>query len=688
MAAPAVGGLVQMLSDINLVPNPPVGSMYVGVDLDGTLKLKDVSGVIYPVGGSLSGTPSFIPYFDSLGNLTGDGWFSRTNGSTLIGQQIDINTITGLNIQIQGGQTHSSLIFVNQFTGNMALIDVKQIADGTAEARLLYSPDGMSTWGYAANEDGVVYVSRIGHQFILPIYDGSPGQVITTDGSGNLTFSSPGGGSLPSGPNYQSLILDGSNTPTWTPYFYDLNGTNVFDWSGSSGNYWLRDGSAYQSLNWGVRNLYSGQSFGNNISLNWANRFLIDSLGVTAINWDNRNLLDGSQTQSINWQGRTLYASDGFQVIDWGVCILNDSVGIQSMNWNIRQFSATSSQVTMDWQACCLYNTDSSISVEWGSRCLVESGVGHITLNWDTQMLWDSSAMTSIDWTNRHLIFNDGTTISIDWQGESLIDANGNGSIFWGSRSMYDAGFVQSINYDSRVLFDINGATSVDYNNQLLLVNGHGNILTQVDWINGNLYAQGHGGAIVVAWESVSLADYDSLTSLNWGGRYLADSNQNSTIDWGSIPSTVQITAGTLSINTVPYHWPSSQGTTGSVLSNNGNGNLTWMGGGVPTIATGSAIGFDGTASIVGTNECGIIHVTTGTSPASFGTMFVVTLHGSTYLNQVVPVISPASLGTSQMMQTFPTYVIGLGGDQWNVSLFGTLTSNTTYIFTYLTKGY
>ena len=69
------------------------------------------------------------------------------------------------------------------------------------------------------------------------------------------------------------------------------NGFNVLDTS----QYLLEDGSP--SINWSSRILYNG----NESSIDWANRFLIDSSDVTTVDWGNR----------------VLYASDGSSQIDW-----------------------------------------------------------------------------------------------------------------------------------------------------------------------------------------------------------------------------------------------------------------------------------------------------------------------------------------------------------------------------------
>ena len=69
------------------------------------------------------------------------------------------------------------------------------------------------------------------------------------------------------------------------------NGSNVLDTS----QYLLEDGSP--SINWSSRIL----SNGNESSIDWANRFLIDSSNVTTVDWGNR----------------VLYASGGSSQIDW-----------------------------------------------------------------------------------------------------------------------------------------------------------------------------------------------------------------------------------------------------------------------------------------------------------------------------------------------------------------------------------
>ena len=95
--------------------------------------------------------------------------------------------------------------------GDTALWYIEENTDGTLIFRNATSGDP----DLQINEDGSL---RIGNAYTLPTVDGSSGQVLKTDGSGNVTWQDDnmtiggGGGSLPTGENNQILVAGANGT--------------------------------------------------------------------------------------------------------------------------------------------------------------------------------------------------------------------------------------------------------------------------------------------------------------------------------------------------------------------------------------------------------------------------------------------------------------------------------------------
>ena len=84
------GGLIQKKIDINTASDPPSGSMYIGVDTDGTLKLRDENGVVHPVGGSGSiSIDSFEIAFGTGTGLTSSPLITYGTGSFYVSNAIN-----------------------------------------------------------------------------------------------------------------------------------------------------------------------------------------------------------------------------------------------------------------------------------------------------------------------------------------------------------------------------------------------------------------------------------------------------------------------------------------------------------------------------------------------------------------------------------------------------------------------
>ena len=218
-----IGGLIQRGIDINTVTNPPSGSVYIGIDIDESLKLKHSDGSITDFGSTLTGTPSQVPYFDVSGNITGDDLFARDIQGQIFVSGMGIGTsqtflVSGTSSITPAG---SSLISANVNGGGSFMcsaLDLQEVF-GTSSifssgpGNILISGSDMGTQstivqdyktiimipGISEGVFGIIardFVYQSGNAlFKFPSVDGTSGQAITTDGSGNLTFSTVGSGS-------------------------------------------------------------------------------------------------------------------------------------------------------------------------------------------------------------------------------------------------------------------------------------------------------------------------------------------------------------------------------------------------------------------------------------------------------------------------------------------------------------
>ena len=368
--------------------------------------------------------------------------------------------------------------------------------------------------------------------YTFPSIQGASGSVLTNDGSGHLSWtSSSGGGSLPSGSNYQSLILDGSGNPSFS--------------------YVLYDGS-----------------------------------GVTSSEYANRLLKDENGQIVVDWNGNILTSGNNNQVLNWGSNILIDNSGNVSVNWNSRQLIYGGGQVVVDWDSLLLKDQSNNLSVNWLNRLLIDGSGNTASVSWNQRQLVDSSNNVTLDWDNRNL-YNIGGVITVDWHFQQLFDGGHNLTIDWGSRHLVDHLAQTSVDWDNKQL--ISGVTpSVFWDIRVLADNSNN---YSIDWDNRRLHDE--NGIMLADWNNGYLTDPTENISIDWKSRLLIDSQSNIQISW-SVPQTLQINAGTVSINSVPYHWTSVQGGSNTILVNDGSGNLAWSPNKIPhvvdTISDGDTV--------------------------------------------------------------------------------------------------
>jgi hypothetical protein len=183
--------------------------------------------------------------------------------------QYDIGDVYGHNNGTSLVINDSTKSIVNHINGSFNISNV----GGTADFFVTDVANGNYYWGdlgdtfhgtkLAINDaDKSITFDFNGDFYSFPTGDGSAGQVMVTDGNGQLSWSNPGG-------NPNSL--------------YDLS-SNI---SANGISHQLLDGTGQQSIDWQNRYLYDSN---NTIAAQWNSRYLITSDGSAAVLWDIRKI--------------------------------------------------------------------------------------------------------------------------------------------------------------------------------------------------------------------------------------------------------------------------------------------------------------------------------------------------------------------------------------------------------------
>ena len=483
--------------------------------LEGLIATSSVAGPTGPQGasGSISGTPSEVPYFDSTGHLTSDTLFTRTSAQSILAYQVFPNVVTGLVVPSGGGggETGSQIIIVNTSTGDSAQVGAHYPGSGSGfESVLLRKESGLVS-GYLVNQGGVQYQSPNGStRFTFPSTDGTNGQVMTTDGSGQLSFA-PVSSSLPSGVDYQTLMLDGSGNPTWSFVFYDVAGLTSSD-------------------------------YGNRVSF--------DLFNQTSLNWETRQLRDVTSMLSLDWALRQL-SSTTAMVLDFENLFLQDSSATQSVDWNNRLLKGSNGVQTLDWNNKNMSSTDGQGSIQWDARHLIADS-NLVSLDWNNRQLLDTTQLDSLDWQNRNLVDASGLTISVAWQQRRMFQANGNISMDWDQLNLNDSTGFESIGFGDRNLWSKSAGTYVlNWDSQHMLTSTGSLIL---DWAGPNIelgsIATGHKLSIDPQGEFTFTTLLPSSNTLTTNGGVSGPfSGEGFSVDYIDIPTGGQ---GVLNIGSNP----------------------------------------------------------------------------------------------------------------------------------------
>lgn len=261
--------------------------------------------------------------------------------------------------------------------------------------------------------------------------------------------------------------------------------TNILDMTGGTGSI--------------VADLAHQQLFnGMNAVLDWSLETLNDTGGGPSLNWGQRYGVDSTSALSYDWQARTLLAN-GFTVLDWqnGAIYSSGQLSIDFANFELFDLSGSpgvdygnnvlkySNNPRVDWAGMYLYSSanfatvqwdntnlvdNSSIqSMNWGSRLCYNSS-GQLTLDYNNRQTFDSSAAKSSDWDQRILYWTNGTTALLNWSQTRLYDQAGVLSEDWGGRTLNDGGGNKALGWSASGI-DIS-AIVTKYNNISTSSNG------------------------------------------------------------------------------------------------------------------------------------------------------------------------------------------------------------------------
>lgn len=453
----------------------PTGSVLTELDGTGTLTWSSVSNL-------LTGTANEIPYFDSNGNLTSDSNFFRDQSLTTgpvtgitEGGFDDLGSEYVTSLYVNGTVSNadgaligfgSALDAFSTGTGQVAAVGARIDPTSGSASAVMFLGGGPTAYGVLVDENGVhLGPAPAGSPyFLFPGVDGNPGDVIFTDGTGILGFTaSGGGGNLPAGIAWNTLIADGSGNPTWSVVLYDLSGVESV-WFDSR----ILTTSGQVALNWDQRELNDTSGL---MALSWLFRRTYDVGGLESMDWNTRQLVDASGAESIDWAGRYTFDASGLTSSKFGVRTLVDENNIGSLDWSSSNRS--------------LVDTNANTSLDWDRKQLIKGGT--IVGDWDNQILYYPTGVTSVSWGGGALFDSGGTpsvvwngfrwllrsddTLSVDWEISELTDG-GVGSINWANRILQETGGHVCLRWNSILQVEIGDVTAVQNNTVFTVSDG------------------------------------------------------------------------------------------------------------------------------------------------------------------------------------------------------------------------
>ena len=434
------------------------------------------------------------------------------------------------------------------------------------------------------------------------------------------------------GPGGTTLIMD-----WWDMLLNDESGQLAINWQSRD----LVAANDSISINWNTRTLWDG-SHGFSV-MNWGTQQLTDTSGNISIDWGGRTLKDVTGRTSADWDVyRILYSADSNVSIDWEHRNLYDA-GIPKVDWrNGMMYSG--GEFSVDWGSRNL-RSNGMLNLDWSGKGIVIIGDPDGDQNNTTLKVHDDTravdvsgqfqTYSAITFTGAGLndiayseTFTGPTTttftVTIDAVTTFTAIVTGAsgppptaGDVFTTAGGA--AGFIISMDTGTNIL--VYSMTSGSYAQPDLLTSGDWSATLSSQstgpdmfgWTNGSV-----GGSYVacqpnsirgsgVAISNGMTISFGSTTGHTFGDSWsftvTAVTGRLSSVDFTTKSVSIgdldaQSTGATLTvdvpdqrliftgnqvtINAVPYAFPSTQGSPTQTLMNDGSGNLNWAYPGTP----------------------------------------------------------------------------------------------------------
>ncbi len=638
----AGGGTAAPIGSIALANISGVGTFYVKQSVTDNDWANVSAGSGTTIGNPVSGATDWANLsIDGSGNLTDGFTLTTPSGASALDWSNGVTLYTPLNLSVTGTSTLDDGAITTDGGGNIVADSYTGSGAGLSGSAPSLNVGSAGTAGYASSADFASYATQLdgsygvilGTESIMiggtTIADNGAGGLgisfdsgtITTDGSGNLTVN---GNVNIAGTTYVwptsntagYLADDGSGNLSWSTVTASPGGSSEdVQWnnggvlSGNGGVY--MDGTGDLGLNGtlyadngivivGHTSLDSG-SITTNGSGNLTINGTVNIAGVSYI-WPTSNVAgvltdDGSgnlswvsSSSSSPWQQTGGIGTAITQVDSTAPVQIATSIAAANGFWQLNQDgSGQVSNTEISWDdggnlSSIAFNTGTLTvgggGAQFSGSVMFAQTEFYNTMYINTNQAFqsgsyidDASFRNSIDPNNRVLIANDGSTDVLNWSNTSNLSLGSSG----GTVSSYSNAW------------QLNDAGSAYFAGGVFTIDDGGDINTA-----GTLYVNqtGYFGQSLSAASGYFYTGLFSYGPFQMGnGNYIIDaSNANSIyptgrqLIWpdGSTPALDWSTQGIVSINGVSYVWPSSQGGGGTVLTDDGSGNLTWQAGAGP----------------------------------------------------------------------------------------------------------
>jgi hypothetical protein len=537
-----------------------------------------------------------------------------------------------------------------------------------------YNQSWSEIWGYNQKlqgpTSGVLTIKAANtttdHTLTMPSTQGSANQVLTNDGSGNLSWNTPTIYANKTLSNLDSTTAINASLLPSVDSSVDL-GSATKNWNALYAVA-LMDNSNYVIID-NTRNLY-------------------DATGQYSINTDDRTLFNSSNVITLSYENHTLN-NDWGPVLDWSATTLKTYNDLLPNVTNIR----TLGNDTKSWSEIWSYN-----------QKLKGSTSGTLTIK---------AAATTTD----HTLTMPAT------QGSSgqVLTNNGSGTLTWSTPASSGANtslsnlIATSINQDlipSATDTKNLGSSTVKWNAAYVNSISAGTSSTTINIPNG--YATDTSSVESISWKSRTVTDSSNNVAANWNSRYLYDStgpltgtalNWSGTTNivshknliplssskdlgslstyWGNVhaqnhvlsvdgTNAITLKAPNSGVTSHTLTLPATQGSASTVLTNDGSGNLSWASTNQNVVTKSTNYTLTTSNSIVLCNSTGVnndIIITLPTAIGNSGKIFYIKKIDSYELSDVTINTSLSQTIDGELSKTikiqYQTIAVVSNGANW-----------------------